>query len=288
MDRSPKPTLRQLGRRSEEGSEAFQLLALEGAPAGRLERLDSPEIRPQRPEARPREPVHYSEFFRGALTFAYLEELLLPRLAARARRESRELRIWSAGCARGEEPYSIAVLLADLARPGDPPAQIFASDLDPACIAEAERGWYPAAALDRVRHGQLAHHFRAQDGGYRVRGGLRRMVAFGCYDVTSRETAAPPDSIFGGFDLVLCRHLLLYLDGPARRRLVVKLVGCLGAGGLLVLGGDEEPEGLARSQGLRRQSRLLPVWAKPARPRSRTQAGGKASGREEISHARAL
>jgi chemotaxis methyl-accepting protein methylase len=288
MDRSPKPTLRQLGRRSEEGSEAFQLLALESAPAGRLERLDSPETRPQRPEVRPQEPVHYSEFFRGALTFAYLEERLLPRLAARARRESRKLRIWSAGCARGEEPYSLAVLLCDLAGPGDPPAHIFASDLDPACIAEGERGWYPAAAVDRVRHGQLARHFLAHGGGYRVREGLRRMVAFGCYDVTDRETAAPPDSIFGGFDLVLCRHLLLYLDGPARRRLLAKLAGCLGSGGLLVLGEDEKPDGFAWSQGLRRQSRLAPVWAKPARPRSRTQAGSEATRREEISHARAL
>jgi chemotaxis methyl-accepting protein methylase len=275
-------------------------LALDSAPAGRLaragaggpaeprERLDRLEARPQEPEARPQEPVHYSEFFRGALTFAYLEECLLPRLAARARRESRKLRIWSAGCARGEEPYSLAVLLADLAGPGDPPAHIFASDLDPACIAEAERGWYPAAAVDRVRRGQLARHFRAQGEGYRVRGGLRRVVAFGCYDVTSRETAAPPDSIFGGFDLVLCRHLLLYLDQPVRRRLLAKLAGCLGSGGLLVLGEDERLEGIARSQGLRRQSRLAPVWAKPARPRGRTQAGRGAFRREEVRHARSF
>ena len=107
--------------------------------------------------------ITYSEFFRNPLTFALLEQWILPRLLAERERQGRaEIRIWSAGCAAGPEAYSLAILLADLsaARDPAPPFRIIATDLSEAALAAAREGVYEAAALQNVRLKHLRAYFR--------------------------------------------------------------------------------------------------------------------------------
>src|SRR5205814_10059820 len=96
--------------------------------------------------------IKVTEFFRDPELFTYLREQVIPELVAEARRRDNELRIWSAGCATGEEAYSLAILVAEAL--GDEleafTVRIFATDLDVDAIAFARRGVYPAAALNGV------------------------------------------------------------------------------------------------------------------------------------------
>src|SRR5438552_2078480 len=114
--------------------------------------------------------IKVTEFYRDPELFAYLRAEVLPEMIARARTQGNELRLWSAGCATGEEAYSLALLVADVL--GDELEQftvrIFATDLDPAAIAFARRGVYPATALVVLPDDLLARYFTPVDGAYEV------------------------------------------------------------------------------------------------------------------------
>jgi chemotaxis methyl-accepting protein methylase len=99
-----------------------------------------------------------------------------------------------------------------------------------------------------VRLGQLDRYFAPVGDAFQVREELRRQVHFSQDDLTSPRTAAPAESVFGSFDLVLCRNLLIYFDGPLRRRVVDKLLQALAPGGYLVLGETEWLDGAAALQ----------------------------------------
>src|SRR5205085_5147472 len=110
--------------------------------------------------------IKVTDFFRDADLFTNLREQVLPRLIDEARQRGNELRLWSAGCATGEEAYSLAILVADVL--GDELEQftvrIFATDLDPAAIAFARRGVYPATALTALPADLIARYFTPVDG----------------------------------------------------------------------------------------------------------------------------
>jgi two-component system CheB/CheR fusion protein len=149
--------------------------------------------------------VKVTEFFRDQEAFSYLRREIVPELIARGRQRGRAVRVWSAGCATGEEAYSVAILLAD-ALGGELPewsVRIFATDLDEPAIAFARRGVYPANVLRNVPRGDLGRFFEPADQGYRVSKLLRQMVIFGQQDLSR---GAP----FPRIDLVICRNLLIY------------------------------------------------------------------------------
>ena len=149
--------------------------------------------------------IKVTEFLRDPDAFAFLKREVLPRLIERGREHGRVLRLWSAGCATGEEPYSLALLLADTL--GTEMAQwsikIFATDLDENAIAFARRGLYPANVLRNLPEGYRTRFFEQADQGYRVIKVLRQMVIFGQQDL-SRGVPFPR------MDLVVCRNLLIY------------------------------------------------------------------------------
>jgi two-component system CheB/CheR fusion protein len=192
--------------------------------------------------------IKVTEFFRDPQLFDLLRSQVLPELIAHARSQLRQaenhnspaLRFWSAGCATGEEAYSLAILLADLLG-ADLEAfnvRIFATDLDPDAIAFARRGIYPATALKGLSAELLARYFTRTDDGYEVSKRVRGLVVFGQHDLGQR---AP----FPHIDLVLCRNVLIYFTPELQRRALHLFAFALREGGYLVLGKAETSGALA-------------------------------------------
>lgn len=181
--------------------------------------------------------VTYSEFFRNPIAFGLLEQLLLPTLVeAKARNGHGEIRIWSAGCAAGQEVWSVAILLDALsaARERPVPFRIFATDLSETNLTQARAGVYSAAAVGNVRLRHLVDGFTRQGECYAITPRLKEWVEFSVYDLLNAETICPPGSIFGDFDLILCSNVLLYYRPATQGLILDKLRRCLAAGGYLI------------------------------------------------------
>ncbi|HKD77269.1 MAG TPA: CheR family methyltransferase, partial [Ktedonobacterales bacterium] len=184
--------------------------------------------------------IKVTEFFRDRDLFIALREQVLPELIAAAREHGNELRMWSAGCATGEEAYSLAILIADLL--GDELEQftvrIFATDLDNDAITFARRGIYPASALAAMPPDLVSRFFHRADGDYEVQKRVRSLVIFGQHDLGQR---AP----FPRIDLVLCRNVLIYFTLELQKRVLQLFAYSLRDGGYLVLGKAETTSPLA-------------------------------------------
>jgi len=209
--------------------------------------------------------INVSNFFRDPMVFENLAQRVLPELIERKRRRRRlELRIWSAGCASGEEAYSLAILLhralgQELA---DWSVHVFATDRSAAALRLAEKGIYPESRLEEVRFGMLKRYFEPGPGGYRLRDELRRLVCFSEDDLTAGGRFAPSESLFGGFDLILCRNVLIYFNPELQDHVFSRLLRSLGDGGYLVLGSSESPNARVEKS-LRVQDSKNRIYQKP-------------------------
>jgi chemotaxis protein methyltransferase CheR len=206
--------------------------------------------------------VTYSEFFRNALTFAVLEQLVLPGLMADRERSGRHtIRVWCAGCSAGQEAWSVAILLDELATQRDaPPAYlVIATDISERDVTFARTGLYSAAAVGNVRLKQLATYFVRQGEFYSLAGRLRNSVDFSVYDLRDADTAFPPASVFGDFDVVLCCNLLLYYRPKVQRQMLEKLRRSLRPGGYLVTG-ETERQLVRRAGGFRDVAPPAPIF----------------------------
>jgi len=189
--------------------------------------------------------IKVSCFFRDPPMFSLLEKTVLPQLFARAKGLGRQqLRLWSTACAGGEEAYSLAILLAELAKDFVPlSASILATDLDPEVLASAASGLYPTEALTLIGEPQRAKYFvrnpAPADGLWQVSPQLRAMVDFVAFDLTSTARISPPSGIFAEYDLILCRNMLIYCQPTLKLDIIRRLYTCLRPGGYLVLGRSE-------------------------------------------------
>jgi two-component system CheB/CheR fusion protein len=178
--------------------------------------------------------IKVTEFFRDPELFAALKDRVLPDLVADARKRGNVLRIWSAGCATGEEAYSLAMLVAEVlgAELDQFSVQIFATDVDEAAIEYARHAVYPAAVLEGVSPQRQAQYFHKLDGNYQVIEAIRGLVIFGLHDLGQ---GAP----FPRIDLVLCRNVLMYFTRELQRRALQAFAFSLRNGGYLALGTAE-------------------------------------------------
>ncbi|HEU4834834.1 MAG TPA: CheR family methyltransferase [Pyrinomonadaceae bacterium] len=150
--------------------------------------------------------IKVTGFFRDPEAFAALKDTIIPILIEQGRANGRTIRLWSAGCATGEEPYSLALLLADQLD-GEFPEwniKIFATDLAADSLAFARRGLYPENVLKDLPDDYRVRFFEKLEHGYRVNKALRQTVIFGHQDISK---GVP----FPRIDLVTCRNLLIYL-----------------------------------------------------------------------------
>lgn len=188
--------------------------------------------------------VRVTEFFRSPRTFEVLEQRIIPSLMAQKRSEqSHVLRAWSAGCSSGEEAYSLAILIRDCLRKEKErfSALIFASDIDQSSLNVARRGFYEEQKLSKVKPERRILFFDQEEGGYRVREEVRRMVVFRHHNLQD-----PPP--FRNLDLILFRNVLIYINPESQRYLLVSFFESLNPGGYLVLGRTEGGVGAVPTQ----------------------------------------
>jgi two-component system, chemotaxis family, CheB/CheR fusion protein len=176
--------------------------------------------------------IGVTRFFRDPEAFALLEQRILPELLMREPRTA-PLRFWVAGCATGEEAYSLAIVLQDLmAIHGERPVKIFATDVHRGSLERAAAGVYDAETLANVSEERLARYFSESGGTYQVVPELRQMIVFAQHNVIS-------DAPFTRLDLITCRNLLIYLQPAAQQRVLAFFHFALNQSGVLCLGPSE-------------------------------------------------
>ncbi|MCK8602835.1 CheR family methyltransferase [Desulfoferrobacter suflitae] len=188
--------------------------------------------------------INVSRFFRDTLTFEVLAERILPFIVhEKIRLGDRSLRIWSAGCAMGEEPYSVAILIHELLCREELvlDVHIFATDIDARVLKDALRAVYPVSSVDHIKYRLLIKYFTQEGGSFRLVPEIRQLVTFSLYDMLDTKHCVPPESIFGNFDLVFCRNLLIYFNPKYQQTIFAKLHHALARNGYLILGEAEAP-----------------------------------------------
>ena len=182
--------------------------------------------------------IKVSGFFRSRHSFQQLARLVLPDLlSCKEVRGERTIRFWSAACARGEEPYSIAILLAEFLgqrRPGFD-ISIYATDISEQALGVAQAGIYSLKDIAGLPENILESYFRRCED-YEVWADIRQMVNFSHFDLTS--TTRPP---FTDLDCVFCCNVLIYWQKQLQGRVLKMLYDALATPGYLVLGEVETP-----------------------------------------------
>ena len=173
--------------------------------------------------------ISVTNFFRDKDTFDYLEKEILPQIPS-GNGKPHPVRIWVAGCATGEEAYSIAMMMAER-NPYVTP-QIFATDIDETALAKARHGFYTANDAADVSDERLHRFFVQTEGGYRVKRELRETILFANHNLLR-------DPPFARIDLITCRNLLIYLNHAAQERLMKTFHFSLVPRGFLFLGTAE-------------------------------------------------
>ena len=183
--------------------------------------------------------IKVSEFFRSPYAFRQVDSLMLPELALFKRdRGERSLRFWSTSCARGEEPYSMAILLAEFLgnRRQDFDISIYATDVSRQALREARAGAYSRKDVRGLTPTLLGKYFTRYDKGYVAKTDIRQMLSFSYFDLTS--TMKRP---FVNLDCIFCCNVLIYLQSQLQKRVLSMLYDSLAAPGYLVLGEAETP-----------------------------------------------
>jgi len=173
-------------------------------------------------------------FFRQEYQLRAFSRELLPRLLE-TNRASRRLAIWSAGCATGEEVYTLAILVHESGLFDGWEVRIFGSDISRHNVAFARRGVYRAASFRTTSPEARRAHFEEAAEGSRVRDSIRRFCHFGQLNLIDGGRS----SIVGRVDVVLCRNVLIYFDMRSRKTVIENLYERLTPGGYLLLGHSE-------------------------------------------------
>jgi chemotaxis protein methyltransferase CheR len=176
-------------------------------------------------------------FFRDRAPFEQFRDVVLPVLAAA--RQGGSLRVWSAGCSTGQEPYSLAMLMAECAEryPGVS-LDILATDISPRVLELAQAGIYTQFEVQRglpIR--LLVKYFSKVEDNWRLAARLRRAVEFRASNLLDESAS------LGRFDVIFCRNVLVYFDAATKAAVLGRLARQLAPDGALVLGKSETPEG---------------------------------------------
>jgi two-component system CheB/CheR fusion protein len=184
--------------------------------------------------------INVTRFFRDAEAWNAFRDQVLPSIVEDAA-STRAIRVWSAGCSSGEEPYSVAILLADAlgqrAREFD--VKIYCTDIDEDALTAARASLYRLDALRDVPTDFLDQYFQREGQMYRVRRDIRKWTIFGRHDLTQ-------DPPLSHIDLVVCRNVLIYFDTDLQERILPRFHYAIRNHGYLFLGKSESM--LARSR----------------------------------------
>ncbi|MFQ5508696.1 MAG: CheR family methyltransferase [Leptospirillia bacterium] len=200
-------------------------------------------------------------FHRNAPQIKVFSEVLVPEsMQAQKGKMFRRLKIWSAACATGEEPYTLAMellsVLGDQVNEWQP--TIYATDIDRQAIESAKAGRYQDRAVAQVPPDYMQCYFRQEEDGYQVTDPVREMVTFKVLNFANDEEMSTQINM----DIVFCRNVLIYFDTAFRKRVVSHLFNSLRPGGFLVIGHSESLRNLHEGFDVRRFPGTL-VYQRP-------------------------
>lgn len=181
--------------------------------------------------------INVSDFFRDRWVFRSLKEKAIPDLIKLLEEENRKrIRIWSVGCSKGQEPYSLAILIHEVlnSKISDYQIIIHATDMNRDVLGIAKTGIYSKKDVNNVPQRYLIKYFEREDGGYRIKDNLRNLVRFRHHDFIKGRS-------LGKFHLILCRNLFIFFETQFQERMFEKLHSSLKRNGILVLGSAETP-----------------------------------------------
>jgi len=188
--------------------------------------------------------INVSSFFRDPLIWESLNKSILPELIEHKKGKKEEsLRIWSAGCSSGEEPFSLAILLNEKLEQEEIhfDTHIFATDIDAEILQKAKQSIYNYDSVKLTKLEFINKYFTENKENYELNSNIREMVKFSFFDLLDEKKYTPPGSVFGNFDIVLCRNVLIYFRLEFQKRIFTKLHRALNRGGYLILGEAEVP-----------------------------------------------
>jgi chemotaxis protein methyltransferase CheR len=187
--------------------------------------------------------ISVSEFFRDASVFEYFRKTVIPVLIQDKRRKNQKIiRIWSAGCASGEETYSIAILMRDFlgVNLGNFLISVHGTDIDDESLGKAKNGEYTFEGVKNVGKGFLSRYFIFDSGKYRVSDKIKGMVNFEKHDLVSGKPLAH-------FDVIFCRNVSIYFSRAMHEKLYIDFYNALNNDGFFVMGKTEMLCGGARN-----------------------------------------
>lgn len=171
--------------------------------------------------------INVSEFFRNPNRWEVLKESIIPMLL----KQRNSLKVWSAACSTGEEPYSLALLLSNFFSLSE--IQIDATDLDQGAINRAKLGVYTDKSLQDVPEAQKTKYFHKDTIGYRIDDRIKQCVNF-------RQQNLLSDSFKSDYDLIVCRNVMIYFTEEAKTELYHRFSKALRPGGVLFVGSTEQ------------------------------------------------
>lgn len=173
-------------------------------------------------------------FFREPAQLAAFTEEIVPELLAK--KTVKKIRIWSAGCSSGEEPYSIAMLLQEGGYYDKAAFEIFASDINQQVLAKARRGNYRESAFRATSNELRDRYFvKEADGSWHISDEIRNRVSFGRMNLYDQARV----SLLGHLDVIFCRNVIIYFDDSSKKLVVGGFYNRLSDGGYLLLGHSE-------------------------------------------------
>ncbi|HKP94961.1 MAG TPA: CheR family methyltransferase [Fibrobacteria bacterium] len=183
--------------------------------------------------------TNVTSFFRESAHFDLIRELFADWL----RKGQRRFRFWSAACSTGEEPYTLAMTLAEVLEGKDVDLKILATDISTRVLDQASQGEYPEAKMNGIPAALRAKYF-VKEGArgeqiHRVRDELRRRIVFRRFNLST-----PPFPMQGPLDVVLCRNVMIYFDNHVRQGLLSEVHRMLKPGGYLMVGHAESLNGI--------------------------------------------
>ncbi|MCL2557381.1 MAG: protein-glutamate O-methyltransferase CheR [Treponema sp.] len=181
--------------------------------------------------------TNLTRFFRNQPHFDALQNHVIPELLKIKRSSGNNaIRVWSAGCSTGEEPYTIAMLLTEILPPGWK-FDILASDISLKCLMSAKEGLYTESKIDGVPPNFLAKYFDKVEGGYRIKADIQSKVKFDYHNLKH-------DSGQRGLDIVFCRNVIIYFDEAAQAAVINRFWDAMAPKSFLFIGHSESLFGM--------------------------------------------
>jgi chemotaxis protein methyltransferase CheR len=181
-----------------------------------------------------------TSFFRNQPQFDLLRQVVLPEIIEKKERAgTRLIRVWSAGCSTGQEPYSAVIAMLESLPDAEAwTLRVFASDLSFTALERAQCGIYREDQLKGIEPGCILKYFRRENGHYVVSDAVKKRIIFDYHNLKH-------DNGLRSLDMIFCRNVMIYFDAEEQRRLVTRFGNCLVPGGHLFLGHAESLQGLS-------------------------------------------